>query len=364
MNINDYHPHQMAFVGNSGSGKTTLIEKLVTILSNHYLLGYAKHDGHRFVMDQPGKDSHRIYAAGARTVSIASSEELARRSHVLDHYPKPLLFSNCDAVIIEGHKKCPYLKILMLSSEDDPLLASLKNGELENVLATVSSVDCAPSHLPHFQRDQVNAISQFILDQWIGVAHVAPLCGLVLAGGRSRRMNQDKSQLIYQGLPQYQRLLKMVQDICGDSTFVSCRQDQNLPGQRIDDSFINIGPMGGILSAMMLHPQAAWLVVAVDMPFLQTKHLQHLAQERQPLKVATAYCNPQNKLPEPLLAIYEPKAKMTLLQFLGWDIRCPRKVLQNCNAAILECPDSKCLENANTPDDFMRFKAELTCAEG
>lgn len=360
MKLIDYHPHQIAIVGYSGSGKTTLLEKLMLELSKTMRLGYAKHDGHRFTMDQPGKDSHRLFAAGAQTVSIESADERVRRSRPDDSYPKPLLFSDCDAVLIEGHKSSPYPKLLMLCSDQDPLLEAYKNGELNNVVATLSPRDFAPTYLPHFQRDQVGAIAQFILSQWLGEGRVAPLYGLVLAGGRSRRMETDKSQIVYSGAPQSQKLLQMMQQLCGDKTFVSCRQDQQFSCQRIDDSFINMGPMGGILSAMMLHPEAAWLVAAVDMPFLQIEHLDHLIASRQALKVATAYRNPQNSLPEPLLAIYEAKAKAIFMQFLGWDIRCPRKVLLNCNAALIDCPDPQCLENANTPEDFKKFKSVLS----
>ena len=359
MKLHDYHPHQIALVGYSGTGKTTLLEKLMVQLSPTLRLGYAKHDGHGFTMDQPGKDSDRLYRAGAQTISIESSTERARRSRPDDTYPRPLLFSDCDAVLIEGHKNSPYAKILMLSGEEDPLLTAYQNGALVNVVATVSPSEKAPSALPHFQRDQVQAIGQFIVQYWLGGDRVAPLYGLVLAGGRSRRMATDKSQLVYQGQPQAEHLVSLVQQICGPKTFISCRQDQRFACERIEDSFLNMGPMGGLLSAMSLHPEAAWLVVAVDMPFLQVENLRHLAGARQVLKVATAYLNPENNLPEPLLAIYEPKAKATLMQFLGWDIRCPRKVLLNCNAALLECPTPKCLENANTPEDFSRFKAEL-----
>ena len=58
-------PHAIAIVGNSGAGKTTLLEGLIPALKRKGLqVGGIKHDAHRFDIDHPGKDSHRLTAAG------------------------------------------------------------------------------------------------------------------------------------------------------------------------------------------------------------------------------------------------------------------------------------------------------------
>ncbi len=64
----------LSFVAKSGTGKTTLLEKVIAELkSRGYRVGVIKHDAHRFEIDQPGKDSYRLSAAGADATLIILS---------------------------------------------------------------------------------------------------------------------------------------------------------------------------------------------------------------------------------------------------------------------------------------------------
>ncbi|PID80529.1 molybdopterin-guanine dinucleotide biosynthesis protein B [bacterium DOLZORAL124_64_63] len=99
----------MAFVAWSGTGKTTLVESLVRLATARGLaVGTLKHDAHRFEIDRPGKDSHRLFAAGSRATMIVAEDKLALvRRHraapavdnlIADH------FQSCDLVLVEGWK--------------------------------------------------------------------------------------------------------------------------------------------------------------------------------------------------------------------------------------------------------------------
>ncbi|MDA0990890.1 MAG: molybdopterin-guanine dinucleotide biosynthesis protein MobA, partial [Verrucomicrobia bacterium] len=77
-----------------------------------------------------------------------------------------------------------------------------------------------------------------------------------------------------------------------------------------------------------------------------------LLQQRNPLKVATAYTSAHDGLPEPLCAIYEPHARSRLLQFMAVGYHCPRKVLTNSNVALLELEDARALDNVNHPAEY------------
>jgi molybdenum cofactor guanylyltransferase len=183
-----------------------------------------------------------------------------------------------------------------------------------------------------------------------------PLLGLVLVGGRSSRMRVDKASLVYHGKSQAAHGLDLLQKHC-QQAFLSCRQDQATQAgfigfPQIHDTFLDMGPMSGILSALRAYPGAAFLVIACDLPLLDAACLQALVNSRDHSQIATAYAGPQNGLPEPLCAIYEPACYATLLQFLGQGITCPRKVLINSGSRLIEPPDLRALVNANDPEAY------------
>ena len=181
--------------------------------------------------------------------------------------------------------------------------------------------------------------------------------GLVLVGGKSKRMQTEKATLNYHGKEQFIHCFELLSlsTLC-EKTFVSCRKEQaetkGLPQIYDLDEFTNIGPLGGILSAMKTYPQAAWLVLACDLPFVSQPTLTHLIENRDAKKIATAYKSVHNSLPEPLCAIYEPHAQGYLLDFLKEGIKCPRKILIKSDVALLEQNDNLALENINSPEEY------------
>ncbi|CAH2029964.1 molybdopterin-guanine dinucleotide biosynthesis protein B [Trichlorobacter ammonificans] len=109
-------PPAVSFVARSGTGKTTLLEKVVAELkARGWRLGAIKHDAHRFEIDHPGKDSHRLTAAGADVMLISSPDKLAM---VRQHRESPAVeeliatyFADVDLVLTEGFKGSSLPKI-------------------------------------------------------------------------------------------------------------------------------------------------------------------------------------------------------------------------------------------------------------
>jgi molybdopterin-guanine dinucleotide biosynthesis adapter protein len=138
-------PHAIAVVGNSGAGKTTLLERLIPALKRKGLrVGVVKHDAHRFDIDHPGKDSHRLTAAGADTMMITSAEKLAVvKRHAAAPPIEELLeryFSDMDLVLVEGfrgsslpkievHRKAFRSALLCRGERNDPGLAAVASDE-------------------------------------------------------------------------------------------------------------------------------------------------------------------------------------------------------------------------------------------
>jgi len=182
------------------------------------------------------------------------------------------------------------------------------------------------------------------------------LFGLVLAGGASTRMRTDKALLDYHGQPQVRWAFELAAKFCA-ATFVSVRPDQREESSRaglpqIVDRQPGIGPIAGISAALLEHPKAAWLVLACDLPFLTEGTLQHLIAHRDPHKLATAYRSAHDGLPEPLCAIWEPRAREPVLAYVAGGKQCPRKFLINADTALLDLPERAALDNVNTREEF------------
>jgi molybdopterin-guanine dinucleotide biosynthesis protein A len=191
----------------------------------------------------------------------------------------------------------------------------------------------------------------------------APLYGLVLAGGRSRRMQRDKAALEYHGVSQLERTMALLQGRV-ERAFVSVRAEQREDPLRaryelIVDVAEDLGPVGGILAAQATHPDAAWLVLACDLPFLDARTLGHLIGARAPGRSATAYRSSHDGLPEPLCAIYEPASHAALAAAAGAGRLCPRKFLLGADTELLDQPEPGALENVNTPEEFQQAAATL-----
>ncbi len=188
------------------------------------------------------------------------------------------------------------------------------------------------------------------------------LNGLVLAGGKSLRMGNPKDKINWHGKEQRYYAADLLAPFC-ENVFISCRQDQlehfDTDYNALTDTFLNMGPFGGILSALRTQRDKAWLVVACDLPLLDKNSLEFLIRSRDIEKAATTYESPFDGLPEPLITIWEPKSYPLLLNFLGLGNTCPRKVLMNSDTLILKPNNPDALMNVNTPEEMTKAKEIL-----
>ena len=180
--------------------------------------------------------------------------------------------------------------------------------------------------------------------------------GLVLAGGKSRRMGHDKALLVCDGQTQLARLTGLLAE-CVERVFVSARADQQDDEERsryaqIIDRYENIGPLAGILSALEAYPAVDWLVVACDLPNVDTMTIRNLLEQRSDEHPFSAYISSHDGLPEPLCAVYRRGCIDIVRQFIDDGIHCPRKILMRSETQLLTPLDPRALDNVNTPEDL------------
>jgi molybdopterin-guanine dinucleotide biosynthesis protein A len=192
---------------------------------------------------------------------------------------------------------------------------------------------------------------------------VTPLYGLLLAGGRSKRMQTDKAALSYGARAQLVEAFDLLSRHV-ERAWISVRADQASEKLRagfpqIVDGRPGRGPIAGIIAAQARHPDAAWLVVACDLPRLDGATLDDLKFRRDPRRLATAFMSAVDGLPEPLCAIYEPASREAILAHVAAGRDCPRRFLMSHDAALLTLRCASALDNVNTPLDVESARAAL-----
>ena len=194
---------------------------------------------------------------------------------------------------------------------------------------------------------------------------IAPLHGLLLAGGKSRRMGSDKAELVLSdGLSLRDRGMQLLHTATeGASLSIAADDQRSYQAPTVRDRRPDAGPLAGLEAAFHQAPEAAWLVIACDLPFLTESVLQTLSDQRDPTADATCFTSRFDGKPEPMCTIYEPSAATKLTAALESDLRCARKFLFSLNRREIALPDAAALDNCNRPEDLEEARLRLDTGE-
>jgi molybdopterin-guanine dinucleotide biosynthesis protein A len=278
-----------------------------------------------------------------------------------NEYDDKVCLTSADAVIVNGNHYPAHRQIVVIDpKKKDSLFKRINQLTRVDLVLYLRDKESVYDFVQERIHDQTillhiedhEGICKYINDK---ITSARPsLKALVLAGGKSLRMGKDKSQMNYHGKSQQLHVADMCKSL-GLDTYISKSfraEEASIDGYEvIKDRIIDMGPFGGIWSAMMKDPDSAWMVVACDLPFLDQQLLIHLIHSRDPRYVATAFKGKTKDFPEPLITIYEPKAFQKFLQFLSLGFSCPRKVLINSDIKTVLLEDEQAIINVNTQED-------------
>lgn len=163
----------LGFAAFSGTGKTTLLTQLIPLLKNKGLrIGIIKHSHHNFEIDQPGKDSFRLRAAGAESVMLASKHRRAIITEIspeqeprLDDQLKQFDQSELNLILVEGFKAERFPKIeLHRAALGKPLLYP----QDPDIIAIASDSPLqTPDYLTLLDLNRPDLIAAFILNDFM-----------------------------------------------------------------------------------------------------------------------------------------------------------------------------------------------------
>ncbi len=350
----NFAPNEIAILGTNCGIISNLVHEISEKLSNYKLAYFDA--SHAKDVAQNRLSEYTFHHQGNLQITTSGN---------INKFEQRLQFAQFDYVFINGNHYQGAKQILILDEEKEAsvlkrleqldriqfVIKLKKDTEyfsfLEEKYPQIKNIIC-------YTIDEVDKISNHINN--LIQEKIATVKGLVLVGGKSTRMGQDKSNLDYFGKPQ-KIVAKQLLESNKLETFYSV-QNASEYDDEIHDKFLNLGPFGGICSAFQKDPNAAWFVLATDVPFVNDQIIKLLLNQRNPGKIATAIKGKGKDFPEPLITIYEPKAYPILLQYLAQGYSCPRKALINSEVEIVEVDDDF-IRNVNTPVDFTNAKNEI-----
>ncbi|HEY1084530.1 MAG TPA: molybdenum cofactor guanylyltransferase [Prosthecobacter sp.] len=193
----------------------------------------------------------------------------------------------------------------------------------------------------------------------------APFAALLLAGGMSSRMGQDKAQLPWLSVPLWQMQARKLKALQPEQLLIACRQEQALhesvPPDLADAEWLfdlpgqGNGPLLPILNALR-HAGAPLLVLAVDMPEMTAAFLREMLDQRPG---AALFFRTAEGI-EPLGGIYTPSL-IPLMEKAVEESRFSLRRLIGRAADLglamvlpLSSADAALFANANTPGEWRK----------
>ncbi|MDN7124734.1 molybdenum cofactor guanylyltransferase [Pseudidiomarina terrestris] len=169
------------------------------------------------------------------------------------------------------------------------------------------------------------------------------ITAVILAGGASRRMGQDKALMQVAGRTQLDRMSALAHEAGCEQVLIS-RNGEGF----IADEIADRGPLGGVLSALPHCLYETLLLLPVDMPLLSADALQLLVEQAGPAYFINSAM--------PCVLKNEPALRVYLTEQLCDDAgdRSVRGVLNWSGAAAIAWPYDYQLQNTNTPQQWQR----------
>ena len=196
---------------------------------------------------------------------------------------------------------------------------------------------------------------------------------IILAGGRSSRMGQDKASLEISGKSMVERLFLKLSPIVAEVVVIRA------PGQTMPkipeelrnrirlgwDSVKDRGPLQGIVDALPLLNSAIDKVflLTCDLPYITTEWLQTLKDIMT--DEFDLVCTEENKIINPLLAIYRRPVLEPASKLLAEGKSRPISLWDGWRMANLSAPEETpwICRDVNTPEEYKEAQNYLTTIE-
>lgn len=195
----------------------------------------------------------------------------------------------------------------------------------------------------------------------IRLKHTMPITGIVLAGGKSFRMQTDKGLARLAGRPLVEYAINNLKPLCSNILIGANNPEYEQFGYAvIPDRIPGIGPMGGIYSCLKASGTKINIALSCDTPLVSTSALQCLLLNSREELVTLPWYRDDHY--EPLCAIYHKEMAVVLKDYIDLHIYKLPVVFSQIPvnripvADYPECFNDWTFYNINTADDLKKLE--------
>ena len=182
--------------------------------------------------------------------------------------------------------------------------------------------------------------------------------GILLTGGKSSRMGQDKSLLRLGSTTFADRIIRSMKSVCDGVLIVGPSCVSSIQGVvQCPDMVKDKGPAGGIYTGLTCSSKDVNLVAGCDTPLLSPQLFREMVEAYDGEDVL--YCRAAER-DHPLIALYATSCKGAFLNCIESDMLKLSDILDKLNTRAFQVPENLIdeLRNINTPYDYESISNE------
>lgn len=190
-----------------------------------------------------------------------------------------------------------------------------------------------------------------------------PMSAIILAGGKSSRMGQNKALLPFGEGTLLEHLTKLVSAVFAETLIIADEknkyQELSLSAEIHEDLFKDCGPLAGLYTGLAHSRDQASCVFTCDMPFVDEALIRELAGAWQEEYDVTCFQDEERGC-QPFPAIYARSTRQLIHLLLEKGEASMRRFLDVAIVKTIAAgkEKSRALRNMNTPEEYQQVLKE------
>jgi molybdopterin-guanine dinucleotide biosynthesis protein A len=176
--------------------------------------------------------------------------------------------------------------------------------------------------------------------------------GIILAGGKSSRMQEDKGLMLLDEKPMMQYAIDLLKPIVDEIIIVSNNNEYNKFGPSVYPDLVkDKGPLAGLYTGLYYSTSETNIVLSCDVPYVSEDLISFLKSEHQQNQITIPI---KDKRTHQLIGIFSKSCEANFALLLEKEDLKLLEAFKNLNLNIVDANhfDAQLFKNINSPSDL------------